>query len=176
MKILKKLGTLLVAALVLVIVHEGAHALSAVVFNEYAGFQVHLYGFEVLMRTPVAERAGAHWAVISGSANVLTVLLGYLVLLLVVRRPNKRDLTSAIGYWIALLGLLLDPLNLAFGPFLYGGDALGIAAGLQVPVSVVQIAALLVFLVNRELVAQKLLPAFELEMRHPLLQPWLRIA
>lgn len=60
------------------------------------------------------------------------------------------------------------PLNLAIGPFAYGGDALGIAAGLQVPVLLVQAVALVVFLVDREVVAQRLLPAYSIETKHPL--------
>ncbi|HLV11409.1 MAG TPA: hypothetical protein VKY42_03080, partial [Trueperaceae bacterium] len=77
---------------------------------------------------------------------------------------------------LSALRFLVDPLNLAIGPFAYGGDALGIAAGLQVPVLLVQAVALVVFLVDREVVAQRLLPAYSIETKHPLFRPWLRRA
>lgn len=176
MKSVKKVVTFLIALLLFAVVHEGAHVVAASAFNEYKTFVVHPYGLEVVMQTPVENRAGIQWAIISGSANLLTVLFGYLLLPLVTRTANPRAFASAVGYWAALLALLADPLNLAIGPFIYGGDAMGVAVGLEIPVYAVQILALLVFLVNRELVAQKLLPAFDLETRHPLFRPWISLA
>jgi len=78
----KKLLTFLVAFLVVVLVHEGAHALVAAAYGELAAFQVHPYGFEVILKTPVAQRQGIEWGLISGVSNVITVLLGYLLLFL----------------------------------------------------------------------------------------------
>jgi len=71
----KKLLTFLVAFLVVVLVHEGAHALVAAAYGELAAFQVHPYGFEVILKTPVAQRQGIEWGLISGVSNVITVLL-----------------------------------------------------------------------------------------------------
>jgi len=83
-------------------------------------------------------------------------------------------LKAVIYYW-TILSLLLDPLNLSIGPFIYGGDANGIAAGLNIHRYVIQAAFLGVFLINRELVAQKLLPMFGVKTDHPLLKPWVRL-
>jgi len=46
----KKLLTFLVAFLVVILVHEGAHALVAAAYGELAAFQVHPYGFEVIFK------------------------------------------------------------------------------------------------------------------------------
>jgi len=43
----------------------------------------------------------------------------------------KNPFMSAVGYWLTVMFLLLDPLNLSVGPFLYGGDIGGIVAGLD---------------------------------------------
>jgi len=64
------------------LVHEGAHALVAAAYGELAAFQVHTYGFEVIFKTPIAQRQGIEWGFISGASNVITVLLGYLLLFL----------------------------------------------------------------------------------------------
>jgi len=171
---MKKLLTFLVAFLIVALVHEGTHALIAAAYGELAAFRVHPYGFEVIFRTPVAQRQGIQWGFISGTSSVLTVLLGYLLLLFVKPIENmKNSFMSAVGYWLIMMFLLLDPLNLSVGPFLYGGDIGGIVEGFAVNQYVVQFLALLVFLVNRELVAQVLLPAYGIKTDHPLFKPWI---
>jgi hypothetical protein len=161
-----------------VLLHEGGHALLGALWGETVGWRAHLWGlagFEVLFGTPVEERAGFHWAVISGGPNVLTVLAGYGLLAFRTRLRGPRGPATRfprmLGYWATLFLLLLDPINLSMGPFLYGGDAHGVAAGFGVPVLVVQAVALGVLLVNRELVVRRLLPEWGIETRHPLLRP-----
>jgi len=57
----------------------------------------------------------------------------------------KNSFMSAVGYWLIVMFLLLDPLNLSVGPFLYGGDIGGIVAGFGVNQYLVQIYPLLFF-------------------------------
>jgi hypothetical protein len=162
-----------------VLMHEGGHALFGAVWSETVGFRTHVWGlagFEVLFRTPAEEREGLRWAIISGGPNVVTLLAGYGLYAFRERvrgpwRPGSRFVRT-IGYWATLFLLLLDPVNLALGPFLYGGDAYGVAAGLAVPVGVIQGVALLVLLANRELVVRRLLPEWGIKTRHPLLRPF----
>jgi len=52
---------------------------------------------------------------------------------------------SAVGYWLIVMFLLLDPLNLSVGPFLYGGDIGGIVAGFGVNQYLVQILSFAIF-------------------------------
>jgi hypothetical protein len=70
--------------------------------------------------------------------------------------------------------LLIDAFNLSIGPFIFGGDVNGIAVGLGVNRYLIQVFFFLVLLANRELVAQKLFPAYHVQPRHPLLKPWIR--
>jgi hypothetical protein len=162
----------LLVVLLLAVVHEGAHALTARLYGEYEALHARPFGLEVTYVTPVAERQGLQWAIIAGSGNALTILIGYA--LFVGRRriasiPNLH--VRGFGYWSTVLFLLVDPLNLAIGPFLYGGDAGGIAAGLEVSRIVVQAILLVILLLNRELVVQRVFPAFHIQTRHPLFRP-----
>ncbi|MBE0409158.1 MAG: hypothetical protein IBX69_05430 [Anaerolineales bacterium] len=172
---LKRLIFLLFALIAYLIVHEGLHALIAVPFGEFSDFLVKPYGFEVIFVTPPAERSGIHWLFISGMSNFATIILGYILLSQRERIAQIRiDFIRSLGYWVTLLFLLADPLNLSIGPFIYGGDALGISLGSGINIYFIQAVFLVVFLVNRELIAQYLLPAFRIETKHPLLLPWLR--
>jgi hypothetical protein len=173
---MKNLIFLVSGVVLFVAIHEGLHALVATTFSEYDAFYVRPYGFEVVFKTPVADRQGIQWAAISGVPNVVTVLLGYL--LLVLRYPlasHKYLFVRSLAYWLTLLLLVADPLNLALGPFIYGGDALGIAVGLEINVLVVQILAFGLLVINRELVAQILLPSFGVISTHPLFKPLIRV-
>jgi hypothetical protein len=67
---------------------------------------------------------------------------------------------------LTLISLLADLFNLSVGPFIYGGDANGIAAGLGINRYIIQMIFLVVLLVNRELVAQKLFPMYNVPIKH----------
>jgi len=172
---MKKLLTFLIAFLLVVLVHEGAHALVAAAYGELAAFQVHPYGFEVIFKAPISQKQGIEWGFISGASNVITVLWGYLLIFVVKPMANmKNSFMSAVGSWLIVMFLLLDPLYLSVGPFLYGGGMGGIVAGVGVNQYLVQIVSFAIFLINRELVAQVLLPAYGIKTDHPLFKPWVK--
>jgi hypothetical protein len=172
---MKKYLTLILAIIIFAVVHEGAHALVAWKFAEYQTFRVHPYGLEVVFKTPVAEREGVKWGFISATSNVLTLLLGYLMFFFRVKMARLRSsFLSALGYWLILLFLILDAFNLSVGPFIYGGDIGGIVAGFGINRYLVQVIFFMVFLINRELIAQNLLPLYGVTTKHFLFQPWLR--
>jgi hypothetical protein len=79
---------------------------------------------------------------------------------------------SALAYWVTLFFLLADALNLSLGPLIYGGDADGIAVGLGINRYAVQVVFLLVLLLNRELIAGKLFPAYGVVTTHPFFRTW----
>ena len=169
--------TFLLAVVVFFALHEGLHALMATIYGEYDAFHVRPIGLEVTFRTPVDERSGIRWAFISGISNLATLLLGYVLLLFgrrVARSPGV--FLKASIYYLTLISLLFDALNLSIGPFIYGGDANGIAVGLGINRYLVQIFFFLILLANRELVAHKLLPDYGVKTAHPLLRPWIRLA
>ncbi|MGB4729844.1 MAG: hypothetical protein WBI42_03545 [Candidatus Hydrothermia bacterium] len=171
---MRKWLAFILSIIIFAIIHEGCHALIAMAFGEYQAFQVHPYGLEVIFKTPVAEREGIKWGFISGTSDVITLLLGYLMFLFRVKIANLRSsFLSALGYWLIVLFLLLDALNLSIGPFIYGGDIGGIVVGFGINQYLVQILFFVIFLLNRELIAQKLLPVYGIKTKHPLFRPWI---
>lgn len=127
---MKKYVGLILALIVWALIHEGIHALVASFYDEYKAFLVHPYGLEVVFQTPVAEREGIKWGLISGVSNVATILLGYLALSFRVKIARSQGyFLKRAGYYLTMFSLLLDPLNLSVGPFIYGGDINGISVG-----------------------------------------------
>ncbi|MBC7344803.1 MAG: hypothetical protein H5U03_05205 [Clostridia bacterium] len=154
--------------------HEGTHALIATAFGEYQAFHVRPYGLEVEFKTPVAEREGIKWGFISGTSNAFTIILGYIMFLARKKVTNLRSpFLRKLSYWLIFFLLLIDPLNLSVGPFIYGGDVGGVVAGFGINRYAVQGIFLMIFLFNRELIVQKLFPVYGIKTKHPLFQPWL---
>lgn len=172
---MKRWLSLLTALVLFFIVHEGSHAVIALLFGEFDAFHIRTFGMEVTFNTPVTERSGFHWAIISGTGNLVTLLIGYS---LFVYRGHfaqwKNWFWKASIYYATLLFLVLDAFNLSIGPFIYGGDANGIAVGLGVNRFIIQAIFFVVLLVNRELIAQKLLPAYNVKTNSLLLRPWVK--
>jgi len=126
-------------------------------------------------RTPVSERAGAKWGIISGSSNFITIATGYVMFLLRKRMKNLQNINLyVLGYLLTVCFLLLDPVNLSIGPFIYGGDINGIAVGFGLNQYIIQAAFFGLFVFNRELIVQKLFPLYNVETKHPLFQPLLK--
>jgi len=170
---MKKYVTLILALIVFAIIHEGLHAVIAYAYGEYAGFHVKPFGLEVIYTTPVEERSGLRWGFISGVSNIATVLMGYLLFAFIDRyQKHPNDYIRSFSYWLMIYLLILDPLNISVGPLIYGGDANGIAVGFAVNRWLVQGIFFIFFILNRELAAQKILPAYGVSTRHPLLIPW----
>ncbi len=175
---MKKWLAFLLVWVMLVAVHEGMHALMAALHGEYESFHLRSFGFfEVEYRTPLEERSGIQWAFISGASNLMTLLMGYLLLMFSGKLVRLQSaFLRATFFYLTLLSLLLDPFNLFIGPFLYGGDVNGIAVGLGVNRYVIQAVSLVVLVVNRELVVQKLFPMYNVQVKHILFRPFLRCA
>ncbi len=172
---MKKWLAFLLAVAILLAVHEGMHAWMAALHGEYESFHIRPIGFEVEFRTPPEERSGIHWTFISGASNLMTLLIGYLLLMFGGRFARFHSVfLKTIIFYLTFLSLLLDPFNLSIGPFIYGGDANGIAVGLGINRYIIQAVFLVVLLVNRELVAQKLFPMYDVQVKHVLFRPLIR--
>lgn len=173
---MKKWVSFLVALIFYFFLHEGLHAVFASFFGEYQAFHIKPYGLEVTFNTSTSEREGFQWALISGMSNLTTILVGYLLLAFGRRIAQLSNLwLKSILYYMTFLFLLLDALNLSIGPFLYGGDVHGIARGLGVNHYVIQFIFFIVLLFNRELIAQKLMPMFNIRVENPVFKPWIRL-
>lgn len=147
----------------------------AMLYGEYEAFHIRPIGFEVTYRTAVDERSGIQWAFISGASNLVTLLMGYLLLMLGEKLARAHSVFVRAGvFYLTMLSLLSDPFNLSVGPFIYGGDANGMALGLDISRYVIQAIFLVVLLVNRELVAQKLFSMYNVQVKHILFRPLIR--
>ncbi len=173
---MKRWLVFLLACGIFAFLHEGTHALVAQMYGEYQAFHVRPIGLEVVYNTPVEQRQGIQWAAISGASNLVTLLLGYGLLALRHRiAGGQSGLLRMTTYYLTLILLLGDAFNLSLGPFLYGGDVYGVAEGLNLHPWAIQAVFFGVLLLNRELVAQELLPAYGVHTQHPLLKPWIRV-
>ena len=172
----KRYSALLAAVIIFAFVHEGIHALFAMVFAEYRSFRIHPYGLEVIYNTAVAEREGIKWGFISGMSNVSTLFFGYCLFLFRAKAGllQSRFLRN-LGYWTTLLLMLGDPFNLSIGPILYGGDIGGLVVGFGINKYLLQGVFFMILLFNRELIAQGLLPVYGIKTNHPFFRPWLKL-
>jgi hypothetical protein len=170
---MRKYSTLILAVIIVALIHEGSHALIASLYGEYETFLIHPYGLEVVFQTPVAEREGIKWGLISGTSNVVTISLGYLLFLLRSKiARSQSQFIIATGYWLTILLLLVDAFNLSIGPFIYGGDVKGIAIGFGISQHLIQVVFLAILLLNRGLIASRLLPEYGVKTTHPLFRRW----
>lgn len=144
----------LIAIVSYLIIHEYCHVMMSSIFNEYEKIDFHWYGPEVLYSTPVEGRTPhIKWFFISGLSNLMTLSLGYLIFFLRNKINNIKDShIKNILYYAGIVFLLFDAINLSVGPFIYGGDAAGIAAGLKTNKWIIQIFFGIILLVNRELI------------------------
>lgn len=163
-----------VTALILyMLIHEGLHAYIALLFNEYDAIKIHWYGPEVLFVTPVAERTSEiKWFIISGFSNLITLSTGYLLFIMKRKIINlKLPTLRSILYYVTIVFLLFDAVNLSIGPFLYGGDVNGISVGLKIKPWIIQILFGSILLVNRELIV-KFMNCFGIRSSNILFKSW----
>lgn len=172
---MKKYFSFIVSYFIFVFVHEILHIIPAFLFNEYGSFKFHFYGPEVIFKTPVPERAGFHWAIISGLPNVLTLGVGYTLLFFRKNFKGCSRFTAQILFYSTIMFLLFDTFNLSIGPLIYGGDINGIVKGLDISPVFIQIIFLFILLINREMIIMKLFPTFEIKTNHILFKPLIRL-
>jgi len=172
---MKRWLSFILAGIIFLIIHEGTHVITALIFGEYEAFQLRSFGMEITFNTPVVDRSGFQWAFISGTSNLLTLLTGYVLLIYSDQFSQLRNwFWKVVIYYSTMLLLLLDAFNLSIGPFIYGGDANGIAVGLGINRYFIQGFFFLVLLINRELIAQKLLPAYKVKTNNLLFKPFIK--
>ena len=88
---------LVIAVLTFIALHEGTHLAVGYAYGEFESLRILPYGVEVIFKTPVELRSGIQWGFISGSANVLTLSLGYLLFLI---RAKIAALKSI--FWVSV--------------------------------------------------------------------------
>lgn len=165
----------LLAWILYMVIHEGIHSVVALLYGEYHSIVIHWYGPQVIFVTPVVERIpDIKWFAISGISNFATLLAGY-ILYSLKKKINLVKFTQirSILYYVTILFLLCDAVNLSLGRFLYGGDVYGISAGIRIAPWVIQIFFGFLLIVNRELIIN-LLQSFGVSSTSFLFRPWYR--
>jgi hypothetical protein len=154
------------------IIHEGIHVIVALPYSEYHSILFRWYGPQVIFNTPVAEREGVMWGFISGTPNIITLALGYILFLCRGKiKKLRKDLVHFLEY-VIIIFMLADAVNLSLAPFVVGGDINGIVEGFGINRYFIQFFFFAILLVSRELIAQKLLPEFGIKTNHWLFRKW----
>jgi hypothetical protein len=141
-------------------VHEGVHIVVALLFGVYEGVKILPIGIEVLIEEPLTI-GGYKLAVFSGLSSILTIVIGYGLLMLAPRilKINSQPLKKYL-YYVTLVFLLLDPIYLSLISFFVGGDINGIVLGLNIPYGLVRAVYFAIAVYNLYLVIKKLYPAY----------------
>jgi hypothetical protein len=174
---MKKWIYFLVAWFLYMIIHEGVHAFTALIEGEFKTILVHWYGPEVVYKSQVSERMpGIKWTLISGLSGIITVLSGYILFGMKNRiYAIKNTDLKGILYLVTIAFLLIDPLYFSILTSLIGGggDVTGIAVGLGTHKWIIQVFFGIVFIINRELIADFILKS-GVKTKHFLFRPWLK--
>ena len=141
-------------------VHEGVHIVVALLFGVYEGIKILPIGVEILIETPLTI-GGYKLAVFSGLSSIVTITIGYGLLILTPRilKINSQPLKKYL-YYVTLVFLLLDPIYLSLISFFVGGDINGITLGLNIPYGLVRAVYFAIAVYNLYLVIKKLYPAY----------------
>lgn len=141
-------------------VHEGVHIVVALLFGVYEGIKILPIGVEILIETPLTI-GGYKLAVFSGLSSIVTITIGYGLLILTPRilKINSQPLKNYL-YYVTLVFLLLDPIYLSLISFFVGGDINGITLGLNIPYGLVRAVYFAIAVYNLYLVIKKLYPVY----------------
>ncbi|MGI6329228.1 MAG: hypothetical protein ACOX1I_09890 [Dethiobacteria bacterium] len=142
------------------IIHEGAHIIQAKILGIYKGIRVLPLGIEVLIVQPLTIE-GFALAAFSGLSSVVTVVIGYILLIFSPRilKLKKQPVKNYL-YYVTFIFLLLDPLYISLLSFYVGGDINGIATGLNISYLAIRSIYFAALAFNVYLVYKKLYPAY----------------
>lgn len=132
----------------------------ALLFGVYEGIKILPIGVEILIETPLTI-GGYKLAVFSGLSSIVTITIGYGLLILTPRilKINSQPLKNYL-YYVTLVFLLLDPIYLSLISFFVGGDINGITLGLNIPYGLVRAVYFAIAVYNLYLVIKKLYPVY----------------
>lgn len=150
----------LICAIVLYhLIHEGSHAIAALLYGAFERIRILGIGVQVVASVELLTDIQIGIFCIVGS--VATLLTAYALLLFLPRiAARKSKLFRAIGYYATLTFLLLDPIYLAvLYRFVGGGDMNGILL-LGIPETLAQLIYGAIALINLFLIIKKVYPAY----------------
>lgn len=160
MRVARRYLFFILAGITYLIMHEGVHIILAQIFSVYKGIILHPLGIEVEIIQPITIE-GYQLAAFSGLSSVVTVLIGYILL---VASPKilklKQQFLKNYFYYVTLIFLLLDPVYIALLSFFVGGDINGIALGLDISFAIIRGVYFMIAVFNTCLVYKILYPAY----------------
>ena len=159
-RFVRKYVYFLLAGITYLIIHEGVHIIQAQIFGIYEGIRLRTLGVEIIITQPL-KIEGFKLAVFSGLSSLVTVLIGYILLVSShkILKSNNQPVKNYI-YYVTFVFLLLDPIYISMLSFVVGGDINGIALGLNIPYMFVRGICFIIAVFNTYLVYNKLFPAY----------------
>lgn len=142
------------------IIHEGSHAIIAMLYGVFEKIRILGLGVQVVVNTELLTDFQTAIFCIVGSIS--TLLVAYLLVLLTNKIvSNKNKFLKAICFYTTITFLLLDPLYLAIiYKFFGGGDMNGIVL-FGVPEIVIQLIYGMIAVVNVFIIVKRIYPAYK---------------
>lgn len=165
MQNMRKWFALICAILLYYLIHEGSHVLVALRYGAFERIRILGVGVQVVAK--VERLTDIQIAVFCMAGSIATLFFAYLLVLFSHKiTGGKSKVFRAIGYYMTLVFLLLDPLYLSFlYKFVGGGDMNGILL-LGIPELAVQVVCGGILLVNVLLVIKKVYPVYKESFNH----------
>jgi hypothetical protein len=162
-RLVRKYLYFIFAGIMYLIIHEGVHIVLAKIFGIYEGIRILPLGIEVKITQPLTI-GGVKLAAFSGLSSIVTILIGY-ILLILSRRILKlnNQMVKNCAYYVIFIFILTDPLYISLLSFLVGGDINGIVLGLNIPYMVVRGIFFVTASFNTYLVYKKLYPMYVIQ-------------
>ncbi len=159
-KNLRKWFSLICAIFLYYIIHEGSHAIIALMYGVFKKVKILGIGVQVVANVELLSDFQIGVFCIVGSIN--TLLVGYLLILFIKRIiKNKNKVFNAICYYTTLAFLLLDPLYLTIiYKFVGGGDMNGILL-FGIPEIIIQFIFGIIAIINILLIINKIYPEYK---------------
>jgi hypothetical protein len=154
-----------ISLLFFILLYQGLCIGITYLLGEFEEFVVSPFRIELSLRTPTYERIGVKWGILFGAPVLITIILGYVMLAQREKLAKMKPFRQHVSYWVTIMLLLIHPLILSTGAKSVGGQSIRLAVALGIKPYLIQLIAIIIFLVNRELIAQKLFDAYKVEIK-----------
>lgn len=157
---MRKWFALICAIILYYLIHEGSHVIVALAYGVFERIRILGVGVQVVAKVELLTDIQIAVFCIAGSIS--TLFFAYMLVLFIHKIADRKSkVFRAIGFYLTLVFLLLDPLYLSFlYKFVGGGDMNGILL-LGIPEIVVQVFCGVILLVNTLVFIKKVYPVYK---------------
>lgn len=157
---MRKWFALICSVFLYYLIHEGSHVIVALAYGVFERIRILGVGVQVVAKVELLT--DVQIAVFCMAGSISTLIFAYLLVIFLHKIADRKSkVFRAIGYYMTLIFLLLDPLYLSFlYKFVGGGDMNGILL-LGIPEIVVQVFCGAILLVNILLFIKKVYPVYK---------------